>query len=153
MHWVLPGCRMRDDDGGIFGVIKFFMVSSKQIYFDIQSALHQNTIMLAWKLRKVSGIKWPRPAKEDTPRVSPWRSRSSPGVCPWCPPTCLSRRRWSTSRSERTSMMYFLRLDQWITNNLLMYLQTLGKLFASSPNKRCLDFFFDQSNIEVIESI
>ena len=33
---------MRDDDGGIFGVIKFFMVSSKQFYFDIQSALHPN---------------------------------------------------------------------------------------------------------------
>ena len=34
-----------------------------------------------------------------------------------------------------------------------MYLQTLGKFFASSPNKWCLDFFFDQSNIEVIKSI
>ena len=36
---------------------------------------------------------------------------------------------------------------------LFLYLQTLGKLFASSPNKGCLDFLFDQSRIEFMISI
>ena len=89
---------------------------------------------------------------EDTPRASPWRSRSSPGACPWCPPTWPSHTRWSTSRSER-KCIFFLLGFQVVIYKLSIYLQTLGKLFASSPNKGCLDFLFDQSRIEFIISI
>ena len=90
---------------------------------------------------------------EDTQCVYPWRSRSSPGACPWCPPTWPSHTRWSTSQSEWKCIFYFspeITLLQIVFYKLFMYLQTLGKFSTSSPNKWCLDFLFDQSRIEFL---
>ena len=131
---VLAGCRM-----GIFGMIKFFTVKTYLFWYSVSFASKHKSMSKSMKIKWIYvnlqharlwwAIRVPPLGAADPLRVSVL------GVLPLVRPTSVGVH---PNLREHEVLIIFLGF-------IIVYLETLGKLFASFPNKWRLNFVFNQS--------